>query len=93
MDAAALPSTATASPSLNIADLDDQVALQFQSAMPARKSQVLDTPWQQTVQPARSGSQSINIEKVFLQAEECETLFDFIKMMMQAVHKPEEEAV
>jgi TP901 family phage tail tape measure protein len=40
-----------------------------------------------------SGTQTINIQNMTLQAEDCETIFDFMRMIMHSVHRPEEAPV
>ena len=41
-------------------------------------------------QGPQGGSQSIHIDNLYLQAEDCETLLDFVRMIMHSVNRPEE---
>jgi hypothetical protein len=85
---------APAMPSVNMDDFNEQAAVTFQAAMPKPvQNAVVDNSRQAPERTASAGPQSIKIENLYLQAEECQTLFDFVKMLMQSVYKPEEAAV
>jgi hypothetical protein len=75
-------------------DFNEQAAVTFQAAMPkAAQSAIVDNQRQAPERTANATPQSIKIENLYLQAEECQILFDFVKMLMQSVCKPEEAAV
>jgi TP901 family phage tail tape measure protein len=62
--------------------LRDKANIAFSAAMP-------DYPAPER-QGTQSGSQSITIQNLFLQAEDCENLLDFVRMIMHSVNRPEE---
>jgi hypothetical protein len=39
------------------------------------------------------GSQTVHIENLYLQADDCKTLLDFVRVIMHSVHRPEEVPV
>jgi hypothetical protein len=93
-----IPSMATAAitpamPSVDMDDFNKQAAVTFQVAMPAPARQAAVENSRQAPERSAPAPQSIKIENLYLQAEECQVLFDFVKMLMQAVHRPQAEAV
>jgi hypothetical protein len=85
---------APAMPSVDMAEFNERAAVTFQAAMPAvPRSAALENPRQASERTASASPQSIKIENLYVQAEECQALFDFVKMLMQSVYKPEEAAV
>jgi TP901 family phage tail tape measure protein len=96
MDMSASLNAATITPAIPSVDMDDfnkQALITFQAAMPAPERPATLENTRQTPERTAPVSQSIKIENLYLQAEECQTLFDFVKILMQSVHKPEAEAV
>jgi TP901 family phage tail tape measure protein len=63
--------------------LHDKASRVFSAAMPLEYS----APERQE---AQNGSQSIIIQNLYLQAEDCGTLLDFVRMIMHSVTRPEE---
>jgi TP901 family phage tail tape measure protein len=63
--------------------LRDKANLVFSGAMPLDYS----IPERQG---AQGGSQPIHIQNLYLQAEDCENLLDFVRMIMHSVNRPEE---
>jgi phage-related protein len=63
--------------------LRDKANVVFSAAMPLD----YQTPERQESQ---SGSQSVTIQNLYLQAEDCESLLDFVRMLVQSVNRPEE---
>jgi hypothetical protein len=56
----------------------------FSSAIPP-----LDFPIQER-QGSQGGTQTIHIQNLYLQADDCMNLFDFVRMIMGSVARPEE---
>jgi hypothetical protein len=82
-------------PSVDMDDFNEQVALVFQTAMPATKEAALETPRQTSVLTQSTEPQSIHAENIYVnvQAEDCGSLLDFVRMLMQSVHQPEAAAL
>jgi TP901 family phage tail tape measure protein len=87
---------AAAIPGVDMDDFNRQAAVTFQAAMPAPTRSTPAEHLRQTPERTANTAPSIKIERIEnlnFQAEECRTLFDFMKMFMLAVQKPESEAV
>jgi hypothetical protein len=88
------PNSAPAISGIDMDDFNEQAAVTFQAAMPqSARSATVDNQRQAPERTANTGQQSIKIENLYVQAEECQTLFDFVKMLMHSVYKPEEAAI
>jgi TP901 family phage tail tape measure protein len=68
--------------------LHDKAAQVFSAAMPQGET-ALDFP-SHTASPHGAGSQTVHIQNLYLQADDCQTLLDFVRVIMQSVHRPEE---
>lgn len=72
--------------------LEERAALAFGSAVPKGDAPLIDF----SAQPAQapdSGPRTVHIQNLYLQAEDCRTLFDFIRQIQHAVYRPEEVPV
>jgi TP901 family phage tail tape measure protein len=65
----------------------EKTSLAFPAVMPQRDAIQISTGGEGSQKSA--GSQTITIQNLYLQAEECETLFDFLRMIMHLVNRPE----
>jgi phage-related protein len=83
--------TDTFASGMDEAALQDKAALVFSAAMPEGNA-ALELPGEKPG-PQGSGSQTIHIQNLYLQAEDCQNLLDFVRMIMQAGSRPEEAAV
>ena len=68
-------------------DLREKASVVFSAAAPQGDSLEFPSAGGATVS---AGSQTINIQNLYVQAEECETLFDFIRMIKHSVNHPQE---
>jgi hypothetical protein len=83
---------ASISPSSNYAELTAEAQESFQEAMP-RQSASFETPWKQSESRNEKGSpRTIKIENLYLQADDCLDLLNFVRQLEQAVLVPEEVA-
>jgi hypothetical protein len=73
------------------ATLREKADVVFSAAMPPEEP--LEFPPGETSQAGNTGSQSIHIQNMYLQAEDCQTLLDFLQMIMHSVNRPEEVPV
>jgi len=75
--------------SINEMDLREKAPLAFTAtAMPKRDAIEIHSGGESS--PKSAGSQSIHIQNLYLQAEDCESLLDFVRMVMHSVNRPEE---
>jgi len=75
--------------SINEMDLREKAPLAFTAtAMPQREA--IEIPTGGESSPKGAGSQTIHIQNLYLQAEDCESLLDFVRMVMHSVNRPEE---
>ncbi|GHT56843.1 hypothetical protein AGMMS50268_13290 [Spirochaetia bacterium] len=72
--------------------LEKKASLAFSAAMPDEDTSLGFAPGEAPRQQG-GGSQTIHIENLYLQAEDCRTLFDFMRQIMQSVNRPEEAPV
>jgi len=68
-------------------DFREKASLAFSAVMPQRDAIEISTGGEGSSKS--TGSQTITIQNLYLQAEECETLFDFVRMIMHSVNRPE----
>jgi hypothetical protein len=80
-------------PTENKTNLQEQAALLFQEAMPKTKSATPDAPRQQMEQKEKTILQSLHVENLYVNTNDLDSLLEFVRTFMLAVHKPEEEAV
>ena len=72
------------------ADLRETASFAFPDVMP--HGGAVEFPSNEM--PAQgSGTQTIHIQNLYLQAEDCESLLDFVRMVMHSVERPEKEPV
>jgi TP901 family phage tail tape measure protein len=69
-------------------DLREKASLAFPAAMP-QKEQVIEIATGSESSTKSAGSQIITIQNLYLQAEDCESLLDFVRMIMHSVNRPE----
>jgi hypothetical protein len=83
-----------ATPTPVLPDLDENTRDTFADALPQPQAQTLVSPWKQEA-PKREkpSSVSVTIQNQTLQADDCRTLFDFVRALMQGVEIPEAVAV
>jgi len=82
--------TETFASGMDESDLREKADLVFSAAMP--QGEALEFP--AGGKSAKSaGSQTINIQNLYLQAEDCESLLDFVRMIMHSVNSPQEVPV
>jgi TP901 family phage tail tape measure protein len=75
-----------------IADFDREVPAAFQEAMP--KQSAAFAPWPQPeTKTAKSEPSTINVQNLYLQADDCFEVFDIVRQIKQAVFSPEEAVV
>jgi hypothetical protein len=72
--------------------LRGRAELPFQAVMP-RKETAINFPEQERKEGQRQAPVNVNIQRLYVQAEDCETLFDFMRMIMQAGFRPQEAPV
>jgi hypothetical protein len=72
--------------------LHDKAAQVFSAAMPQGEA-APGFPSRDVPVSQGSGSQTVHIQNLYLQADDCQTLLDFVRMIMQSVHRPEEVPV
>jgi hypothetical protein len=72
--------------------LREKAALVFSAAMP-QGDRGLEFPSREPAAPRGSGSQTVHIQNLYLQADDCQSLLDFVRMIMQSVHRPGEVPV
>ena len=72
--------------------LKEKADIVFQAAVPKGEGAV-SFPFAERQSPGKQVAPNIKIENLCVQAEECETLFDFLRMIYQAVHMPVEAPV
>ena len=70
--------------------LREKANLVFSAAMP--QGETIEFPANEV--PAReAGSQTVHIQNLYLQADECQNIFDFVRMIMHSVNRPQEAVV
>jgi TP901 family phage tail tape measure protein len=74
------------------AALHDKAAQVFSAAMPQGEA-ALDVPSRDAPLPQGAGPQAVHIQNLYLQADDCQTLLDFVRVIMQSVHRPGEVPV
>jgi hypothetical protein len=90
MEAAAI---APAMPRVDMDDFNKQASITFQAAMPAPERPAALENMRRTPERTASAPQSINIENLYVQAEDIQKSLDFVKIIMQSAHRPQAEAV
>jgi phage-related protein len=66
----------------------EKASLAFSASVQQRES--IEIPTGNEGSTKSAGTQTIHIQNVYLQAEDCETLLDFMRVLMQSVNRPEE---
>jgi TP901 family phage tail tape measure protein len=84
---------APAMPSVDMDDFNKQASITFQAAMPAPERPAALENSRQTPERTAPAPQSIKIENLYVQAEDIQASSDFVKMLMQIVHRPQEAVV
>ncbi|MDR1587309.1 MAG: phage tail tape measure protein [Treponema sp.] len=84
--------TDTFASGMDEAALHDKAARVFSTAMPHGEA-ALDFPSRDAPVSQGAGPQTIHIQNLYLQADDCGSLLDFVRMIMQSVHRPEEAPV
>jgi hypothetical protein len=69
-------------------DLREKASLAFSTSVPQREP--IEFPIGSEGSTTSAGSQTIHIQNLYLQAEDCENLLDFVRMLVQSVNRPEE---
>ena len=82
--------TETFASGMDESDLREKADLVFSAAMP--QGEALEFPAGERTANG-NGSQTIHIQNLYLQADECENLFDFVRMIMHSVNNPQEVPV
>jgi hypothetical protein len=72
--------------------LREKAEIVFSAAMPKGEGAAA-FPYFEQQERETSSPPSITIQNLYLQAEDCQNLFDFIRVIMQAVHQPMEAPV
>jgi hypothetical protein len=70
--------------------LEQRATLAFQAAAPGGE---ISGAANEAAAGASIGSQTFHIENLYLQAEDCRTLLDFLRQIQHAVYRPEEVPV
>lgn len=83
--------TETFAAGMDPSTLEQRATVAFQAAMP--KGEIPFGMANAETTGAAAGPQTIRIENLYLQAEDCRTLFDFIRQIQHAVYRPEEVPV
>jgi len=68
----------------NFESVREDIQLHFNDAVSEKKAQAV-TPLREEKKEAVQSSQTFKIENVYLQADDCKTLFDFIRQLEFAV--------
>ena len=84
--------TDTLASAINESDLREKASLAFPSSMPQRENAIEINSGVEG-SPKGAGTQHISIQNLYLQAEDCESLLDFVRMIMQSVNRPEEISI
>jgi phage-related minor tail protein len=71
--------------------LREKASVVFSAAMP--QGETVNFPAGEVAAPQGSGSQSIHIQNLYLQADDCQSALDFVRMIMQLVNRPQEAMV
>jgi hypothetical protein len=74
-------------------DITQQAAITFPAAMPAKQPTVQESPERRNTQTMNTTPPQIKIEHLTVQAEDCETMFDFYRTLLHTIYQPEEAAV
>jgi len=82
--------TETFASGMDETDLREKADVVFSAAMPP--GEALEFPSSE-VSTKSAGSQTIHIQNLYLQADECENLLDFVRMIMHSVNSPQEVPV
>jgi TP901 family phage tail tape measure protein len=77
------------SPSADFADISADARTSFQEAMPTQQS-ALATPWTQGETKTEKSTRTIKIENLYLQADDCLDVFNFVRQLELAVSEPAE---
>jgi hypothetical protein len=79
---------------IDMSAFERQVDMRLQDAV-IPQAPALATPWQQTASQAKKspGPTSVTIQNLTVQAEDMENALDFVRVLMNSVHKPEAAAV
>jgi TP901 family phage tail tape measure protein len=84
--------TDTFASGMDEAALREKASLAFSAAIPQGET-ALEFPSRGEAAPQGAGSHTIHVQNLYLQADDCQSLLDFVRMVMQAVHRPEEAPV
>lgn len=79
-------------PAVDMSATTEQAAVPVQTTMPEKRVS-LEALSRGETPPPPLPAQSISIQNLYIQAEDCKTVFDFVRMIMQAVHTPQEVSV
>jgi hypothetical protein len=71
---------------------EQKASLAFPATLP-ENGVISDLAPQENLRQQAPGSQTIHIQNLYLQADDCQSLLDFVRMIMQSVHRPEEVPV
>jgi hypothetical protein len=84
----------TATPTVPMPDMSavKEKAASIPGAAGAKRGS-LETPWKQAKEEKNASPASITIQNAYFQAEDCTTLFDFMRMIMHVTHNPQEAAI
>jgi len=80
--------TETFASGMDSGDLREKAELVFGAAMPAGDVPAF-APGDSGTPAAASGAQTVHIENLYLQAEDCETALDFVRQLMQFAARPQ----
>jgi len=79
--------TETFASGMDESDLREKADVVFSAAMP--RGETVEFPSGEGSSKS-AGSQTIHIQNLYLQADECQSLLDFVRMIMHSVNSPEE---
>jgi hypothetical protein len=83
--------TDTFASGMDEAALREKAHVVFSAAMP--QGETVEIATNAGGSPKSAGSQAIHIQNVYLQADECQSVLDFVKMLMHTVNHPMEAPV
>jgi len=71
--------------------LEQRASIAFEAAIP--KTDAIQPPAQQSQQSGAAGPQTIHIQNLYLQADDCWSLLEFVRQLQHAVYRPSEAVV
>jgi len=81
--------TETFASGMDESDLREKADVVFSAAMPQRDAVEISTTTGGEGSSKSAGLQTITIQNLYLQADDCESLLDFVRMIMHSVNRPE----